>query len=461
MRLTDTAIRALKPRPKTFAVFDDELRGFGVRVSPAGTKTFTFVYRLHGRKARLNLGNYPHVSLADARAEAFKAKGAVRGERKDPRTAQVEAQVRESGGLTVAGLADLYLESDKFMAGREATRHQFHRILTVEVKAALGPRPLSSLAPADLADWAQGIIDRGAPVTANQSFKILRLVWNWGRKRLLRHGIPPFPLAGFGKPWDGERPRKRHMSPAVVRAFVEAVREEPHAVAAWWLLMLLNLTRKTETWLLEKREVVWQSERGPYLIVPAGKAKNHQDLYQPLTPYSELVIRLAERRSGESSFVMPGRDGGARFARTGVPATRMSRRVGAAISPHDLRHTVATMMGELGVEPHVIDALQNHKLPQSTAVTGTYNDALVWAYFKQKREALQLWHEHLDKKLLDGRLREHIEQAVDGPKLFEEAKRLNMKLGPTSEAHRSAIAQRKPRARRAGEDASASAEGSS
>lgn len=35
-------------------------------------------------------------------------------------------------------------------------------------------------------------------------------------------------------------------------------------------------------------------------------------------------------------------------------------------------------MGELGVEPHVIDALQNHKLPQSTSVVGTYNAALVW-----------------------------------------------------------------------------------
>lgn len=149
------------------------------------------------------------------------SKGAVRGGPKDPRTARVDAQIQESGGLTVAGLTELYLVSDKFMAGREATRHQFQRILTVEVKPALGPRPLASLAPADLADWAQGIIDRGAPVTANQSFKILRLVWNWGRKRLLRHGIPPLPLAGFGKPWDGERPRKRHMSPAILRAFVE------------------------------------------------------------------------------------------------------------------------------------------------------------------------------------------------------------------------------------------------
>lgn len=447
MRLTDTGIRALKPKAETYAVYDEELRGFGVRVSAAGTKSFTFVYRLNGRKTRLNLGKFPFVNLAQARAEAHKALGAVKGDRKDPRTVREESSLRKAGGLTISGLTDLYLASDKFKAGRDATRDQFSRIISGEIIPALGPRPLATIAPADLVDWSQGIIDRGAPVTANQSFKILRLVWNWGRKRLVRQNVSPFPLAGFGKPWDGERPRKRHLSPDVIRRLVEAVDEEPRLTAVWWLIMLFNLTRKTETCLIEKDEIVWRSERGPYLIVPAWKAKNHQALYQPLTSYSELLLRLALEHSAESKWVMPGRKDGPRFQRTGVPASRVSRRIGTTISPHDLRHTIATIMGELGVEPHIIDALQNHKLPQSTSVTGTYNDALVWAYFKQKREALELWHEHLDKKILNGRLADHIRQAVDGRKEFEEAMRLNMKLGPHSDAHRLAITRRVSRAK--------------
>ena len=104
--------------------------------------------------------------------------------------------------------------------------------------------------------------------------------------------------------------------------------------------------------------------------------------------------------------------------------------------------------GELGVEPHIIDALQNHKLPQSTSVTGTYNDALVWAYFKQKREALELWHEHLDEKILKGRLVDHIRQAVDGKKQYEEAMKQNMKLGPNSGAHKAAVRRRSTAAAR-------------
>jgi integrase len=442
MKLTDARVKALKPRPKTYALFDEDLRGFGIRVSPRGTKSFTFVYRLNGRKKRLSLGKFPFVSLADARAEAHKALGAVKGERKDPRESREQGDPPKPGGLTVQKLTEHYLDSDRFKSAREASRHQFRTIIEDEIRPALGTRPLATVSPADLVDWSQGIIDRGAPTTANQSFKILRLVWNWARRRLVRHGVPPFPLAGYGKPWEGERPRKRHLSPDLMRRFVEAIDEEPRSTATWWLLMLLNLTRKTETCLLEKSEVIWESERGPYLIIPAEKSKNHQPLYQPLTDHSALLLRLAVERSGDSGWVMPGRKGKARFQRTGVPGSRVSRRIGARVSPHDLRHTVATMLGELGVEPHVIDALQNHKLPQSTQVTGTYNDALVWAYFTQKKEALQLWHQHLDRKILEGRLIDHIRQAVSGKKQFEEAMELNMKLGPHSEAHKQAVRRR-------------------
>ena len=66
----------------------------------------------------------------------------------------------------------------------------------------------------------------------------------------------------------------------------------------------------------------------------------------------------------------------------------------------------------------------------------------MWAYFKQKREAFELWDEHLDEKILKGRLLDHIRQAVDGKKQFEEAMKLSMKLGPHSDAHKVAVRQR-------------------
>jgi hypothetical protein len=61
--------------------------------------------------------------------------------------------------------------------------------------------------------------------------------------------------------------------PALIKKFLEGVEEEPRLTAVWCLLTLLNFTRKTETCLIEKAEIVWTSERGPYPIIPAHKAR--------------------------------------------------------------------------------------------------------------------------------------------------------------------------------------------
>lgn len=74
--------------------------------------------------------------------------------------------------------ADRYLASDRFMGAREATRHQFGRIVRVAILPALGDRPLATIAPADLADWAgTGLIRRvpmPAPLTTIRKLRMSR-----------------------------------------------------------------------------------------------------------------------------------------------------------------------------------------------------------------------------------------------------------------------------------------------
>jgi integrase len=59
---------------------------------------------------------------------------------------------------------------------------------------------------------------------------------------------------------------------------------------------------------------------------------------------------------------------------------------------HDLRRTAATRMAELGVQPHIIEAVINHVSGHKGGVAGIYNRA---TYDKEKREALNLWAEHV------------------------------------------------------------------
>lgn len=61
---------------------------------------------------------------------------------------------------------------------------------------------------------------------------------------------------------------------------------------------------------------------------------------------------------------------------------------------HDLRRTVATGMGELGVQPHVVEAVLNHISGSKAGVAGIYNRA---TDRKEKAEALALWADHVLK----------------------------------------------------------------
>ena len=74
-RLTDAAVRALAPRAERYEV--QEPGGLGVRVSPTGRRTWQLIYHHEGAKRRLSLGEYPAVTLAEARRRAAEARALV------------------------------------------------------------------------------------------------------------------------------------------------------------------------------------------------------------------------------------------------------------------------------------------------------------------------------------------------------------------------------------------------
>jgi integrase len=63
---------------------------------------------------------------------------------------------------------------------------------------------------------------------------------------------------------------------------------------------------------------------------------------------------------------------------------------------HDLRRTVVTGMAEIGVQPHVIEAIVNHVSGHKAGVAGIYNRA---TYAVEKRAALQTWANHLEETI--------------------------------------------------------------
>jgi hypothetical protein len=71
MPLTNIALKALKPRERSYKVADD--RGLYIEVTPNGSKLWRYKYRLHGKENRLSMGRYPEISIAEARQRRDKA----------------------------------------------------------------------------------------------------------------------------------------------------------------------------------------------------------------------------------------------------------------------------------------------------------------------------------------------------------------------------------------------------
>src|SRR5262249_33621225 len=92
MKLTNQIIKGLgAPEAGNRIVYDDDVKGFGVRVTAAGAKAFVLVYWSAGRQRRYTIGKYPDWPLATARAEAKKLKLELRANGSDP-LARLEAK---------------------------------------------------------------------------------------------------------------------------------------------------------------------------------------------------------------------------------------------------------------------------------------------------------------------------------------------------------------------------------
>ena len=109
MRFTDKGIAALKAKAERYEMWESNRTGLGVRVSPAGRKSWVYMYRFDGRPRRMTFGTYPAMGLAKARIKHAQAKEQLE-KGTDPGTLHVEQRRAERQAETVQDLANEYLE---------------------------------------------------------------------------------------------------------------------------------------------------------------------------------------------------------------------------------------------------------------------------------------------------------------------------------------------------------------
>ncbi|WP_027715355.1 site-specific integrase [Desulfuromonas sp. TF] len=425
MKFTDKYIASLKPEGKM--VDKREGGGFGIRVLPSGVKTFFYIYRFDGVRRFLNLGHYDPkragrddtaISLDEARSGGVSLSGA--------RKLYTEAKAKVDKGIdvfaekalkaeerlkapTVAELADEYLT--RYAKMRKRSWEEDERILKRDVIPAWGRRKAADITKRDINLLLDRIIDRGAPVMANNTFKIIRRMFNYAvEKDILVYS----PALGVKLP-SPKVERERVLSEDEIKVLWSRLDEPSLAmspeVRRALKLVLVTAQRPGEVIGMNGSEI-----DGRWWTVPTGRAKNKKAHRVYLT---DLALELIGDTTGEGYvFPSPRKATGQHILRHALSRAIVNNcpsgcvnncascendgckedgkeveeknTLGVAhFTPHDLRRTAATFMAEAGEMDEVIDAVLNHV---KEGVKKVYN---LYRYDKEKRVALEAWERKL------------------------------------------------------------------
>ena len=348
--------------------------GFGVRLRAGGSRTFVFRYRL-GRQRTIKIGPVGSISLKDARKRASRLALEVQAG-KDPARARETAKVEAAS--TVAILVEQYLDAHK-AKWRPTTYVEYRRYLAKYAKP-LHHLPIGAVTQRDVAVLLNAIANERGDPTANRFRASLRAFIQY----VIQQGIP-LPQGNIASytARRKEAPRDRVLKEDELRRIWLAAGDDGFGAA----LRLLILTGQRQ---MEIGALRWDEIQGDQIVLPAHRTKNRR---AHLVPLSGAARDILDRLNRDIAHVFGGSaDTG--FWGWAQAKVRLDARTGplAHWTFHDIRRSVATYMAELGVQPHIVEAVLNHVSGHKSGVAGVYNRA---AYDKEKRAALSLWAEHI------------------------------------------------------------------
>ena len=123
-KITKRMVDALVPSERERVVWDDDIKGFGVRVHPTGRKVYIVKYRHEGRAVKATIGPHGPITPAAARARSAEIVTLARtGRDLDGKTP------RKAGGAIMADLARRFL--DEYVPGhlKPATARLYRKII--------------------------------------------------------------------------------------------------------------------------------------------------------------------------------------------------------------------------------------------------------------------------------------------------------------------------------------------
>ena len=360
--LTERIIRDSGPALKTRILWDNQVKGLGVRITPTGLKAYVLDYRMSGRRHRAVLARTSELSLREARKRAGAELVRIRTGESDPLTRRREARI----ALTVnEGLDRFFAEyvPTRIEAGRMAksTVDIYRRQAARYLRPALGKRQIADVTRREV-ERMMAPIATTAPVHRNRvlafTSRLFRLFEDWELRP--QHTNP---TRGIDRA--REEARDRVLTPTEMTALGEALasaeKEQPAAVAAIRVAALTGLR------IGEVLSMRWDhiEEAHNTVMLPHTKTGRRKHVL----PSAVLKLLAGLPRINDYMFTI-GNQAAITYHTVRKAFMAIAHDAGLPdLHLHDLRRTFMTGAARSGLGTHVLRDLLGHK---TTAMADRY-----------------------------------------------------------------------------------------
>jgi integrase len=251
---------------------------------------------------------------------------------------------------------------------------------------------LAKITRQDIATCVTAVRTHSGAVTGNRVRTSLSRFFSWSIEQDI---VDQNPVIGT-KPVT-EQKRDRVLSPTELRVIWSALGDDDYAA----IMKLLALTGQRAG---EIAGLHWSEVRELEIVLPGERTKNHRPHTVPLSDLARAIIEAMAARPRRVTTDGKPRDlvfglGEGPFSGWSNSKDALDERIAETAgkplphwTPHDLRRSFATHAAEMGIQPHIIEAVLNHVSGHRAGVAGIYNRAL---YEPEKRAALARWADQL------------------------------------------------------------------
>lgn len=353
-----------------------------------------------GTYPRPVIGHFPQMLPAQARAVALQIRAAgERGQHPQKERQEAKKQAKTDRVETVAALADKWLK-EGCSGVRPPTLKNREGIVRNHIKPLLGSRPYRKLEKTEVVAAMDSIVASGKTETARSFIETGSAMFNWASERISGLGNPFSGIQSLPTKVKRTRIGQEEEIRRVWAALDERDTKEPDGLmtsTAMRLAILMPL-RRAEICGVRLSDINFQER---YVTLWAERTKEEVYSLVPLTDWTleiinGLIAKHDPQKPNLKGALFVGIDGEpldpARVTKAWV---RLRKRLGISdLRLHDSRRTLATGMGDSGVDADKISLALTHKPKNVPAATLIY---LRSAYLKQRREAFEAWERKLAK----------------------------------------------------------------